>query len=214
MNIARIVLVDDHQIMRDGLRLLLTGQPGWEIVGSAFNGDAAWKIIVQAQPDLVIMDLDLPGEDGVSLTTRILGAYPKIKILVLTATAEPQIVRAALSAGASGYLLKSNASELLRAAIREVLAGQIYLSPEISTVVVHEFQREIGRSAGRTALSTREIEVLKAIADGQSTKEIAFALEVSVKTVETHRANLMTKLGVASVAGLTKYAVREGITTL
>jgi len=214
MSTAQILLIDDHQIMRDGLRLLLAGQPEWKVVGGAFNAGSAWSMITDAQPDVVIMDLDLPGEGGVALTTRILAAYPQIKVLVLTASAAPETVRAALAAGASGYLLKTDAGELLRLAIRAVIAGQVYLSPEVSTVVVQEFQREIGRSAGAAALSVRETEVLKLIADGETTKEIAYALEISVKTVETHRNNLMTKLGVTSVAGLTKYAVREGLTTL
>lgn len=212
MNAARILLLDDHQIMCDGLRLLLTGDPQWEVIGVAFNAEAAWAQIVGAPPDLVIMDLELPGEGGVSLTARILASYPEIKILVLTADAEPHTVRAALAAGATGYLLKTNAAELLRAAIRMVLTGKVYLCPEASTVVAHEFQK--GFTHPTRALSTREIQILKRIAEGQSTKEIAFALEVSVKTIETHRCNLMTKLGVTSVAGLTKYAVRQGLTTL
>lgn len=212
---ARILLVDDHQIMREGVRLLLRDQAEFELVGNAFNSDGGWNAVVDLAPDLVIMDLDVPGEGGAALTARIRARYPEIKIVVLTGHAEPKYVEAALRAGADGFVLKNNGAAELLLAMRTVLSGRNYLCAEISTVVVHELQRQVDlrRDAG-LALSPREMEVLKQIADGYSTKEIAFTLGVSGKTVETHRTNLMTKLGVNSVAELTKYALREGLTTL
>lgn len=200
--------------MRDGLRLLLAGHKAWKIAGSAFTCEAAWTMVVEQQPDLVLMDLDLPGEGGVALTARIRQAYPEIKVLILTGSPEPHLVRAALGAGANGYLLKTEASALLVEALRAVLAGQTYLCPQVSTVVVREFRQQLVLPSGTGVLSARETEILKRIADGQTTKEIAFALALSAKTIETHRLGLMHKLGVTSVAALTKYAVREGLTTL
>lgn len=212
---ARIVVVDDHQIMREGVRLLLHDEADLKIVGNAFDTEAGWHAVNDLSPDLVIMDLDVPGTGGVELTTRIRSEHPEIKVVVLTAHAEPKIVDAALRAGATGYVLKTNgASELVRA-VRAVLSGEVYLCPEASSIVVRELQhRADENSLGSPVLSTREIEVLTQIADGYSTKEIAFALKVSTKTVEAHRANLMKKIGVNSVAQLTKYALREGLTTL
>ena len=212
---ARILLVDDHQIMREGMRLLLHDQKDLEMVGNAFDSDSGWQAVVDLAPDLVVMDLDVPGEGGAALTARIRENYPEIKIVVLTGHAELKYVEAALRAGAQGYVLKTNGCVELLHALRTVLAGKSYLCPEVSTTVVREFHRhrEPPR-AGEPGLSTREIEVLTQIADGHSTKEIAFALGISGKTVETHRTNLMTKLGVNSVAELTKYALREGLTKL
>ncbi len=214
MSAARILIVDDHQIMRDGLRLLLAGHAEWTVVGSAVTCAAAWAQVGELKPDLVIMDLDLPGEGGVALTARILKAHSGTKVLVLTGSADPRSVRSALAAGASGYLLKTNAGDMLVLALRAVLAGQVFLCPDVSTVVVHELQRQQSHASGAGALSVREREILARIANGQTTKEIAFALELSPKTVETHRLNLMAKIGVTSVAGLTKHALREGLTTL
>ena len=211
---TRILLVDDHQIMRDGITLLLRAEPDFEIIGHAFDSDAAWLAVQEKQPDLVVMDLDIPGEGGIAITARIRSTYPDIKVIVLTGHAEPQYVNSALRAGANGYMLKFDAGEMLLSAIRIALSGQVYLSPEISTVVVKEYKRTGEKSVEKNLPSAREIEILKRVADGQSTKEIAFALSLSIKTVETHRLNLMAKIGVNSVAELTKYAVREGITTL
>ena len=211
---TRILLVDDHQIMRDGISLLLRTEPDFEIIGHAFDSEAAWLAVQEKQPDLVVMDLDIPGEGGIAITARIRSTYPDIKVIVLTGHAEPQYVNSALRAGANGYMLKFDAGDMLLSAIRIALSGQVYLSPEISTVVVKEYKRTGEKGSEKNVPSAREIEILKRVADGQTTKEIAFALSLSIKTVETHRLNLMAKLGVNSVAELTKYAVREGITTL
>ncbi len=212
---ARILLIDDHQIMRDGLRLLLREQPDLELVGSAFDSDAGWQAVVDLAPDLIVMDLDIPGEGGIALTARIRATHPDIKIVILTGHAEPQYIEAALQAGAEGYILKANGGADLLQALRSVLAGRNFLSQEVSHIVVNELRRHFDPPQKRgSALSTRESEVLKQIADGYSTKEIAFALGVSTKTIESHRMNLMEKLQINNVAELTKYALREGLTTL
>jgi DNA-binding NarL/FixJ family response regulator len=212
---AKILLIDDHQIMRDGLRLLLRDKQEFHIVGDAFDTEAGWLAAKDLRPDVVILDLELPGIGGAALASRLRQNLPDIKVVILTGHTEPQIVKEVLRAGVHAYVLKMNASTELVAALRAVLAGQIYLCPEISTLVVREYRRQIDttESSGPT-MSTRELDVLKRIAEGQTTKEIAFALGVSTKTVETHRIHLLDKIGVKSVAELTKYAVREGLTTL
>ena len=215
MTPARILLVDDHQIMRDGLRLLLRENPGFEVVGDAFDTEAAWRAVNELKPDLIILDLELPGAGGMALALRLQQNFPDIKVVILTGHTEPQFVNEALRAGVQGYVSKMNASSQLIAALQAVLAGHVYLCPEASTLVVREYRRHIDTNGGTAvALSVRELDVLKRIAEGQTTKEIAFALSVSTKTVETHRLHLLAKLGVKSVAELTKYAVREGLTTL
>jgi DNA-binding NarL/FixJ family response regulator len=211
---AKILLVDDHQIMRDGLRLMLRDLPEFRVVGDAFETEAAWQAVRELKPDLVLLDLELPGAGGVALANRLRQSFPDVKVVVLTGHAEEQFVNEALRAGVQGYVLKINASSQLVAALRAVLAGQVFLCPEVSTLVVREYRRKIDPAGGVHVLSTRELDVLKRIAEGQTTKEIAFALGVSSKTVETHRLHLLDKLGIKSVAELTKYAVREGLTTL
>jgi DNA-binding NarL/FixJ family response regulator len=209
---CRLLLVDDHHILRDGLRMLLGHEPEFDVVAEASTSDEAWEKVSAFHPDIVVMDLDLPGVGGIALTRRIRETYPDIKVVVLTAHAEEKLVSDALRVGASGYLLKRSAGSDLVTALKAALSGQVFLCPESSTVVVREYQRQ---QAGREGqLSSREIEILKRIADGQSTKEIAFALQLSPKTIETHRINMMEKLRLDSVAKLTKYAVREGLTTL
>jgi DNA-binding NarL/FixJ family response regulator len=215
MTPAKILLVDDHQIMRDGLRLLLRDKPEFTVVGDAFDTEAAWLAVQDLEPDLVILDVEMPGAGGVAFAKRLRQDFPEIKVVILTGHAEPRFVNDALRAGVEGYVLKMNASTELVAALHAVLAGQAYLCPEVSTHVVREYRRQIDTAGhpGRN-LSIRELDVLKRIAEGHTTKEIAFAMGVSTKTVETHRLHLMSKLDVKSVAELTKYAVREGLTTL
>lgn len=215
MTPARILLVDDHQIMRDGLRLLLREHARFEVVGDAFETEAAWLAVKELMPDLVILDLEVPGAGGMALALRLQQAYPEIKVVILTGHTEAQFVNEALRAGVQGYVSKMNASVQLLAALDAVLAGHVYLCPEASTLMVREYRRQIDSTGGGSnPLSARELDVLKRIAEGQTTKEIAFALSVSTKTIETHRLHLLSKLKLKSVAELTKYAVREGLTTL
>lgn len=209
----RTLIIDDHQIMRDGLRLLLHGRPEFELVGSAYDTESGWQAVVDLKPDLVLMDLDVPGEGGLALTARVRASYPRTKVLVLTGHHEIRNVQAALDAGANGYVLKANGAALLTQAMTEVAAGRTYLCPDVSALILRHMQKGLPGAAA-AALSAREVQVLEQIANGNSTKEIAANIGISAKTVETHRANLMNKLKVNSVAELTKYAVREGLTKL
>jgi DNA-binding NarL/FixJ family response regulator len=201
--------------MRDGLRVLLHGMPEFKVVGDAFNAGAAWVAVKELNPDLVTLGLELPGNGSLALAHRLRRNLAEIKIVILAEHAETRFVNEALRAGVQGYILKMNTNVQLVATLRAVLAGQVYLGPEIATLVVGEYRRRIDATERKSErLSIREVEVLKRIANGQTTKEIAFALSVSPKAVDTHRLHLLTKLGVKSVAELTKYAVREGLTTL
>ncbi len=210
---VKILLADGHPLLRAGLRECL----GWhsarfEIVGEFSDSDSAWQAVAQLAPDLVVMDLELPGEGGLPLVRRIRTTFPPAKILILTADDDGRMITGALEAGATGYVVKSCSSEELVTAVEAVSVGQIYLSPAASTVIVRDHQRQLMEAGD--VLSPRELETLKQIANGLTTKEIAFAQKVSPKTVETHRLNLMTKLQINTVAGLTKYAIREGLVAL
>lgn len=189
---------------------------GFQVIGEADNGRDAVKLAKKLQPDIVILDIGMPDLNGVEATRQICAEAPRSKVLALSMHTESRFVLGVLEAGASGYLIKDAAFEELAVAIKAVLKGQMYLSPSIAGVVVRQ---SIGRSGSeprseRDKLSKREHEVLQLIAEGKSTKEIAATLYVSVKTVETHRKQIMDKLDIHSVAGLTKYAVREGLTPL
>jgi DNA-binding NarL/FixJ family response regulator len=210
-----ILIADDHRLFREGLRVLLERE-GFKVVGEADNGRTAVKLAKKLQPDVVIADIGLPDLNGVEATRQICAQAPCSKVLVLSMHTETRFVLGVLEAGASGYLLKDAAFEELSGAIQAVLKGQIYLSPAIAGVVVSRLieRAEAKPKSAQATLSKREQEVLQLIAEGKSTKEIAAALYISVKTVETHRKQIMDKLGIYSVAELTKYAIREGVTFL
>jgi DNA-binding NarL/FixJ family response regulator len=212
----RIFIVDDHQIVRDGLRLILRDQEGFEVVGDACDGKEALKKVFEIDPDIITTDIEMPGIDGISLVRQIRARLPEAKILVLSAHSEPSVVSDALQSGVGGYLLKINAGRDLIQAIRTVMSGQVYLCPEVSTVVVQEYQRHVHAPvfSQQGILTDREKEILKLIADGKTTKEIALSLNLSSKTIEAHRLNIMAKLKINSIAELTKYAIREGIAQL
>ena len=212
----RILLADDHKIMREGLCSLLEKEDDMEIVGQAEDGRRAILLAGELQPDVVVMDVAMPGQSGVEATRRILEESSNVRVIALSMHADRPYVARMLEAGASGYLLKDCAFEELIAAIRTVVAHGTYLSPKIAGLVVRGYVGRLTADAvpARTELTRREREVLKRMAGGQSTKEIAFALKVSVKTIETHRRNIMNKLQIHSVAELTKYAIREGLTSL
>jgi DNA-binding NarL/FixJ family response regulator len=210
-----ILIADDHRLLREGLRALLE-RDGFQVVAEADNGRSAVRLAKQLQPDIVITDIAMPDLNGIEATRQISVEAPRSKVLALSMHTESGFVLGILEAGASGYLLKDAAFEELSVAIKAVLKGQIYLSPAIASVVVRQSLGRLGSKvrSQQANLSKREREVLQLIAEGNSTKEIAATLYVSAKTVETHRKQIMGKLDIHSVAGLTKYAVREGLTSL
>lgn len=212
----RCLLVDDHVIMREGLRSLLQRESGFEVIGDAGDGLQAIKLARQLAPDVVVMDVSMPDLNGIEATRRICATPAPPKILCLSMHAERGLVTAMLQAGASGYLLKSGAARELVEALRVVMSGNTYLSPTIAAEVVADHARH-GRSArrsGRPRLTSRERQVLELIAEGCHTKEIASRLNIGIKTVFTHRERMMRKLGVESNVALVKYAMREGLTSV
>ena len=212
----RILLADDHQIVREGLRALVNAQPGMTVVGESSNGRLAAEMTSTLIPDVVVMDIGMPDLNGIEAARRILSQNPQIKIIGLSMHSDRRFLSEMLKAGASAYLLKDSAFEELVTAIRAVVAGQVYLSPRIADTVVDGYLNGAGtgkQSSVFAVLTSREREVLQLVAEGLATKQIAAALHVSVKTVETHRRQIMDKLDLHSVAELTKYAIREGLAT-
>jgi DNA-binding NarL/FixJ family response regulator len=211
----RILLADDHRITREGLRAILDQEKGLEIVGEAENGREAVRMAGKLSPDIVIMDVAMPELNGVEGTRKILEENPGIRVIALSMHSGKQFVAKMMEAGASSYLLKDCAGDELLKAIRVVNDGGKYLGQQIAPVVVQDYVRSLReRDDFQKDLSPREREVLQLISEGHSTKEAAFKLNVSAKTVETHRRNIMEKLKIDNVADLTKYAIREGITDL
>jgi two-component system response regulator NreC len=212
----RIVLCDDHQIIREGLRSLLDKQTDMQVVGEGINGNEAIKLAAAHKPDVIVMDVAMPDLNGIAATRRLREEQPKLKILALSMHSDRRFVTGMLEAGASGYLLKDCAFSELANAIRTVSTGGLYISPRIAGSVLQEFARHAKptHKPQKIELTSREEEILQLIAEGRSTKDIAASLHVSVKTVETHRTHIMQKLGVHNVAALTKYAIREGFTSL
>jgi DNA-binding NarL/FixJ family response regulator len=212
----RILLADDHKIMREGLRSLLEKEDDMEVIAEAEDGRRAIELAGKHEPDVVVMDVAMPEQSGVEATRRILEESSNVSVIALSMHADRPYVARMLEAGASGYLLKDCAFEELVTAIRTVVAHGTYLSPKIAHVVVEGYVSRLMADTipARTKLTRRERGVLQRMAGGQSTKEIAFALNVSVKTIETHRRNIMQKLDIHSVAELTKYAIREGLSSL
>lgn len=214
---VRIVLADDHNIIRDGLKSMLEKQSNLEVVAEADNGRNAVDIVRQTVPDVVVMDVGMPELNGIDATRQILSESPKTKILALSMHSDKQFVLTMLKSGASGYLLKNCVFNELIQAIDTVVNNKTYLSPSIANLVLEELvtsQNNQASSAGRTILTGREREVLQLLTEGKTTKQIAAELHVSVSTVETHRRQTMEKLNLHSIAELTKYAIREGLTTL
>jgi DNA-binding NarL/FixJ family response regulator len=209
----RILLVDDHRLILQGLRALLQQEADFEIVGEAMDGRTAIDKVAELQPDVIVMDLQMPELHGVEATRRAMSLQKHIKVIGLSARADPQATREMLSAGARGYVVKQAAFEELVQAIRSVANDEIYLSPSVADNIA---LNDSGSNGGRRtfSLSPREREVMQLLAEGKSTKEAAACLHVSPKTVETHRRNLMEKIHVESIAELTKYAIREGITSM
>jgi two-component system, NarL family, response regulator NreC len=212
----RIIIADDHQILRQGLRTLLEKEPDMEVVAEAEDGRKTVILVNELIPHVVIMDVNMPDLNGIEATRQILTDHPDMKVIALSMHADRRFVINMLKAGAHGYLLKDCAFEELAYAIRLVMANKTYLSPGVAEIVVKDYVSRIP-SPVQTAfsvLTAREREVLQLMAEGKSTANIAELLHISIKTVETHRQQIMHKLGIRSVAELTKYAIREGLTSL
>ncbi len=210
----RLLLVDDHGMIREGLRAVL--EPGGEmkVVGEASNGLEAIERFRELRPDVTLLDIGMPGIDGLAACRRIRAEYPDARILILTVHAEEQFFFEALRAGAQGYVLKRSTGHDLRGAIRTVAQGRTWLSPELAGSLVEDFvSRARGGDGDQAlgALSAREREVLKLVAEGHTNAEVAKLLSISPKTVQTHRANAMEKLGLHERTGLVRYAIRTGL---
>jgi len=212
----RILLADDHKITRQGLRSLLDKQQDMEVVAEAEDGRTAVRLVGELSPNVVIMDVTMPDLNGIEATRQIVGQSPDVKIIALSMHSDTLFVTEMLRSGASGYLLKDCAFEELSRAIHAVVAGKTYLSPSVSGVVVDDYLHRLSKAdfSGSHVLTDREREVLQLLAEGKSTKRIALKLHISVKTVETHRRQMMNKLDIHTVAELTKYAIRKGLTSL
>jgi two-component system, NarL family, response regulator NreC len=211
----RILLADDHRMFVDGLISLLDPEPGFEVVGRAQDGREAVKVALEIEPDVVAMDVSMPGLSGIEAARQITARRPGIRILCLSMHRERQYLKAALEAGASGYVLKDDAPEVLIAAIRCVAGGGTYLCPEMAAAAVDDYRTNLvgHKPAIEPVLTPREREVLQLVAEGSTSQEIAAQLFISERTVATHRQHLAEKLDIRSVAGLTKYAIRHGLTT-
>ena len=213
---TRIVLADDHALVRQGFRSLLSGIADFEVVGEAANGREALKLIRALAPEVALMDISMPELNGLDATARAVRLQPRLKVLIVSMHATEAHVLEALRAGAAGYLLKDADAGELERAIRAVARGERYVAPSVSHHILERFIRaERGELAPEAeALSPRQREVLQLVAEGRSTREIAARLSLSVKTIETHRAQLMQRLDIFNVAGLTRYALRIGLTDI
>ncbi len=212
----QILLVDDHSITREGLYALLGKKPNFTVIKQAENGRAAVKLARQHKPDVIVMDINMPDLNGIDATRQILAELPDVKIIALSMYSDRSYVKGMLQAGASGYLLKNCAFDELAKAIETIYNNQTYLSPRISEIVRKEFVKlmKSDDTSATELLTDREREVLQMIAEGYKTKEIADRIHVSIKTMEARRLQIMEKLNIDSVAGLTKFAIREGITSI
>jgi len=214
----KVVIAEDHTIVRKGLCALLQGEPDIEVVGEAENGREAIKVVESLSPDVVVMDIAMPGLNGLETTRQLKKRFPKLKILILTMHDNEEYIFETLRAGASGYLIKRSAPTDLIAAIQSVYRNESFLSPAISKKVIEGFVQSganaLKEEADYTQLTTREREVLQLIAEGNANREIARLLHISIKTVESHKAHIMEKLNLRNIAELTQYAIRKGLIQL
>ena len=212
----KILIADDHQLNREGIRSMLEREPDMEVIGEAEDGRSAARMARDLGPDVILMDVCMPGMNGIVATSLIHSESPKIKVLALSMTDDSRFVHHMLRAGASGYLMKDCSFKELSQAIRRVMQNRTYLSPGIMDIVVKDYVMPPTRptSPDSCSLTLREKEVLQLVAEGHSTPQIANSLHVSVKTVESHRQKLMEKLNTRGIARLTKYAIREGLTSV
>jgi DNA-binding NarL/FixJ family response regulator len=203
MNAIRVLLADDHTLVRAGIRCLLEKMPGVEVVGEASNGRETLELARSESPNLVLMDIEMPGLGGLETLPRIIKTFPTVKVAILSAHSTEQYVSRALRSGASGYMLKDAATDELQQLINSVVQDKTYLSPVISQIIINNYMhQDDGEPNSFEELTTRQREILQMIAEGENTKEIASALEISVKTVEAHRLQLMARLDIHDVPGL------------
>lgn len=216
MKQLKVLIADDHRMVRQGLRSLLEKEPDLRVAAEADNGRDAVAAVEKNSIDIALVDIAMPGLNGIEACRKLLAIDPTLRVVGLSMHTDRRFVSEMLKAGAVGFVSKDSAFEELVQAIRTVLAGKVYLSPAVAGVVVDEYLRraEPGDRTAFSALTAREREVLQLMAEGRNTKQIAMDLGVSIKTVETHRRQIMEKLDLYSVAELTKYAIREGLTTL
>jgi DNA-binding NarL/FixJ family response regulator len=211
MTPIRVLLADDHALVRAGMRSLLNAMAEVEVVGEAASGEEALELAGRERPDIVLMDIAMKGMSGLDAAARLRERLPQVRVVILSMHAGEEYVLKALRAGAVGYLLKDAATGELELALRSVMRGESWFSPAVSRQVVEGYVQRVGGETVADALTARQREVLKLVAGGKSTKEIAYELKLSVKTVETHRAQIMERLGIRDVAGLVRYALRTGL---
>jgi DNA-binding NarL/FixJ family response regulator len=212
MTLIRVLVADDHALVRAGFRVLLENIKGVQVVGEASDGHEALRLAQEVKPDLVLMDISMPGLNGLEATTRIAAEFPDVRVIILSMHANEEYVLQALRAGAAGYLLKDSDAVELELAVTSVARGETYLSPPVSKQVIADYVRLVGGEASSLdQLTPRQREVLQLIAEGHTTREIAQILSVSVKTATTHRTELMERLNIHDVAGLVRYAIRMGL---
>lgn len=214
MTTLRILIADDHTLVRAGFRSLLEKLDGCEVVAETGDGREALRLVGQLQPDVVLMDVKMPGLNGLEATARISRDYPTVRVVILSMYTNEEYVLQALRAGAVGYLLKDAATVELQLAIQAAARGEMYLSPSISKRVLQDYIQLVGSSGGMLdALTARQREVLQLIAEGRTMKEIAQILHISPKTAEAHRAQLMERLDIHDITGLVRFAIRVGLVT-
>ena len=212
----RIVIADDHSIVREGLKSLIDKQDSMQVVGEAQDGQMAIELTRELSPDMVIMDISMPNLNGIEATREILNFKPDTKIIILSMYTDKHIVKESLEAGALGYILKSNLLDELLKAIQTIKANERYLSPRITGIVVEDYinLKESGQTKKEIQLTSRERHIIQLIAEGKTIKEIARILSISPKTADANRRKIMNKLNINNTAELTKYAIREGLTSL
>lgn len=211
-----IILADDHELVRQGLRALLESRPDFTVISEAGDGREAIEMVERLCPDVVVLDVEMPNFNGIEAARVISSQAKGTRILALSMHTERQYISEMMAAGAAGYILKKSAIDELETAIRKVYAGKMYCSPSLVSTVMEDYADRLSHSGqgGLKQLTPRETEVLRMIAEGRNTKEIAHALEVSIKTIETHRLQIMRKLDIHNIVDLAKYAIREGLATL
>jgi DNA-binding NarL/FixJ family response regulator len=212
----KILLADDHRIMREGLRYLIEKEADLKVVAEAADGRTAVRLAREVSPDMVIIDITMPDLNGIGATQQILSEAPNTKVLAVSMHSDDQFVTGMLRAGASGYFLKDCAADELAYAIRAVIAGEIYLSPKIASMVVEGYLRALSkrRLTKAAELTASEREILQLVTEGETSKRIASRLYIAEKTVDAYRQKIMAKLNIRTIAGLTKFAIQKGITFL